>query len=102
MARLLEEFVTQVPGYWREGGEEEFRWSATGGSVWYALLVVEDGRIQRYGFTSAASQKAELAAALRAIPSGTEALLLGVWTGEHKTSLFVLDRAKAVAKLSAL
>lgn len=52
----------------------------------------------RYGFTAAKSQKANLRAALTKIGS-SEALLLGVWTGSHRTDLFVLDIQKAVEKL---
>lgn len=101
MVRLLEAFVTQVPGYWRVGEEDTFPWHSRG-SIWYALLVLEGGRIERYGFTSSGGQKAELCAALRAIPEMTESLLIGVWPGQNGTHLFVLDREKAIAKLAAL
>ncbi len=94
----LDSFLTSTPGYFRSGGEEEFPWTATGSGVWFALLVVEDGMIVRYGFTAAKGQKAKLKEALGKL-GGFEALLIGVWTGAHRTDLFVLDIVKALAKL---
>ncbi len=52
----------------------------------------------RYGFTAAKGQKANLRAALAKI-GRSEALLIGVWTGFHRTDLFVLDIQTAVEKL---
>jgi hypothetical protein len=98
---LLDEFQSLVPGYFREGEEERFPWSATNG-VWYALLCVEDGKLVRYGFTSAKGQKAHLMLALRAIPKGSESLLLGIWPGQWGTHLFVLDSQAAKRKLAEL
>ena len=101
MARLLEQFVTQVPGYWRVGEEETFPWHSRG-SVWFALVVLENGVFERYGFTSSGGQKAEPCEALKTIPKTTESLLIGVWPGQNNTHLFVLDRDKAIAKLAGL
>lgn len=89
------------PGYYREGAEQEFPWDRTDKGVWYALLVVEDGRIQRYGFTSAKGSKASLCGVLEKL-GGDDAVLLGVWTGEYSTHLFVLDTAIAMEKLKSL
>jgi len=94
----LDSFLSSTPGYFRSGAEEEFPWTATSG-IWFALLVVEEGKIVRYGFTAAKSQKEKMREALSKI-SSSEALLLGVWTGSHRTDLFVLDISKAVANLS--
>lgn len=96
----LSAFLSGQPGYFREGGEDEFPWDQTGKSVWYSLMVVEDGQIQRYGFTASKSGKSGLRSALEAL-EGAEALLLGVWTGQYSTHLFVLDIPKAVQKLSS-
>jgi hypothetical protein len=93
----LDSFLSGTPGYFRTGEEAAFPWSATSG-VWYALLVVEDGRIVRYGFTAAKGQKTNLRAALEQL-AGAEATLLGVWTGSHRTDLFVLDIPKAITNL---
>lgn len=94
----LSAFVSGHPGYFREGAEEEFPWEQTDKSVWYSLLVVEEGRIERYGFTASKSSKANLRCALeKAIAE--EALLLGVWTGQYSTHLFVLNISTAIKKL---
>jgi hypothetical protein len=93
----LDSFLSSTPGYFRCGEEDAFPWSATSG-VWYALLVIEEGKIVRYGFTAAKGQKANLRAALAKI-GRSEALLIGVWTGFHRTDLFVLDIQTAVEKL---
>ena len=95
----LDSLLSDVPGYFESGAEDRFPWHATGGAVWFALLVVEEGKIARYGFTSAKSQKVKLRAALSTLQD-REALLLGVWTGQHRTSLFVLEISKAIGKLT--
>lgn len=89
----------QVPGYFRDGEEANFPWAARGKAVWYALFVVEDGKIQRYGFTSAQGQKALLRETLMAL-DGHHARLYGVWTGEYGTHLFELDVGQAIEKLA--
>jgi hypothetical protein len=63
---------------------------------------VEEGRIQRYGFTSSKSNKAALCSTLQQLTKSDEALLLGVWTGQYSTHLFVLDIPKAVCNLKTL
>jgi hypothetical protein len=95
----LDALLSSVPGHFRVGEEDQFPWSATGSGIWYALVVVEDGKLQRYGFTAAKSQRSKLVEALRLI-SDQQALLLGVWTGQYRTDLFVLDVAKAITRLS--
>lgn len=99
--RRLDEFVAGQPGYFREGEEDSFPWDRTDRGVWYCLLVVEEGMIERYGFTSSKSNKAGLCRALSTLSGRRDALLLGVWTGQYRTDLFVLDIPKAIEKLSA-
>ncbi len=94
----LDLFLSATPGYFRKAAEEEFPWSATSG-IWFALLAVEEGKIVRYGFTAAKSQKEKMRDALTQLKD-MEALLLGVWTGSHRTDLFVLDIPQAIVKLS--
>jgi dipeptidyl aminopeptidase/acylaminoacyl peptidase len=96
----LSDFAAGQPGYFRENAEEDFPWNSTDKSVWYSLLVVEDGRIQRYGFTSSKSNKAGLRNALETL-TNEEALLLGVWTGQYSTHLFVLNIQTAIKKLKS-
>ena len=100
--RKLANHIVGQPGYFREGAEDEFPWGRTDKSVWYAILTVEDGRIERYGFTSSKSNKAGLCSALQQLTEQDEALLLGVWTGQYSTHLFVLDIPKAICKLKAI
>lgn len=95
----LSKFLTGVPGYFRTDEEAAFPWHAEDSSVWYGLLVVEDGRISRYGFTSAAASKLALCTALEALAPADDALLLGVWTGSRKSDLFILSQSEALAYL---
>jgi len=95
----LSDFLVGVPGYFREGEDESFPWGRTDKAVWYALFVVEGGKIERYGYTASKTSKANLRAALTALSKDEEALLLGVWTGEYSTHLFVLSIPSAIIKL---
>lgn len=97
----LSKFIVGQPGYFREGAEEEFPWNSTQKNVWYSLLVVEGGQIERYGFTSSKSNKAGLCSALEELAEGDEALLLGVWTGQYSTSLFILNIPETIRKLKS-
>ena len=96
----LSEFLSSTPGYFRAGEEDNFPWESTSKIVWYALLNVEETEIERYGFTSALSQKSELLKALKKVKSKSKAMLLGIWTGNHRTDLFVLDKQKAIEHLN--
>jgi hypothetical protein len=98
----LSQHIAGQPGYFREGAENEFPWASTDRNVWYSLLTVEDGRIARYGFTSSRSNKSGLCSALQQLDERDEAILLGIWTGQYSTHLFVLDIPKAINKLKAL
>lgn len=98
----LDGFIGQVDGYFREEEEENFPWEQTSKEVWYALLVLEDNKIERYGFTAAKGQKNNLCQALKKIKGNNEAMLLGVWTGSYSTHLFTLNIEKAIDKLEKL
>ena len=87
----LMQFLVGVAGNFRVGEEASFPWHSTDRGIWYALLVVEAGKICRYGFTSATASKEALCDAIGALSPRDEALLLGVWTGQHRTDLFVLE-----------
>ena len=95
----LSRFVAGMPGYFRENAEEEFPWERCDNGVWYSLLTIENGRIERYGFTSSKGNKAGLCRALEAVADSESGLLLGVWNGARRTDLFVLDIRKAISKL---
>jgi hypothetical protein len=100
----LDKFLGDTPGYFRTGEVMSFPWDASGRAVWFALFVVENGKIMRYGFTASKSSKRNLIHALRVLIESqeTDALLLGVWTGQYSTHLFVLDISKAIDHLSRL
>jgi len=98
----LDKYLGPVPGYFEVGREKDFPWEFSGGAVWFGLLVVENGKIQRYGFTSAKSSKEMLLEALRALDPDDEVLLLGVWKGQYRTHLFVLNTQKAIKKLQKI
>ena len=97
----LSRFLVGVPGYFRDGAEEHFPWTATGGAVWYALFVVENGKIEKYGFTSSKSGKEGLVSALQALSHEEESVLIGVWNGQYRTDLFILQAEKALSHLQA-
>lgn len=95
----FESFLSGTDGYFRKNAEDQFPWASSAThSVWYALMTVEDGKIVNYGFTSGNNQKAKLRELLLQLDQ-TDAMLLGVWTGQYGTSLFILDTKIAIAKL---
>ena len=91
----LAKFLAGQSGYFRTDCND-FPWHSTDRSVWYALLVVEDGEIIRCGFTSSKPNKAALCDALRSLTAEDEVLLLGIWTGQYSTHLFVVEPAMAL------
>lgn len=98
----LDKFLSGVNGYFEDGREDDFPWDSTGKGVWYSLLVVENKKLVKYGFTSAKGQKKNLVEALKSLLGNDEAMLLGVWNGQYSTSLFELDIKKALKKLGAV
>ena len=98
----LSKFLVGVPGYFRDGEEEHFPWTATGATVWYALFVVENGKLEKYGFTSSKSGKKALVSALQALSQDDESLLIGVWNGQYRTDLFILQAEKALSHLQVV
>jgi len=97
----LDKITSSCSGYFRNDGEEDFPWEATQG-VWYSLFLVEDGKIEKYGFTSGKGQKEKLRLALKEVTPEDNAELIGVWTGQWNTHLFILDIEKAIEKLGKL
>lgn len=95
----LDEYLSAIAGYFRHEKENEFPWDTRHKTVWYALLVIENNRIEKYGFTSSCSQTACLCQALKEIENKSQAMLLGIWTGKYSTHLFVLDIDKAIEQL---
>jgi len=97
----LDKILGGCSGYYRTNCEDEFPWNKTDG-IWYSLIVVEGGKIETYGFTSAEGNKDQMRIVLQEIISeGLEAMLLGVWNGKWKSHLFILDIEKAIDKLKS-
>ncbi|MHB9026986.1 MAG: hypothetical protein ACYC7E_22855 [Armatimonadota bacterium] len=95
----LSDLVNGARGYYRTGEEDSFPWSAQSKAVWYALIVIENGNLQRYGFSSTVHDKSILVKVLEKLQYEQNAILLGVWNGQYSTHLFVLDIGKAKEKL---
>jgi hypothetical protein len=95
---MLSKYLSAVPGYFRENGDNELRWDVRSSSLWFALLTVQDGRIKHYGFTSSKEQRRKLIEAL-SDPASKGAQLIGVWTGNNRTDLFLLSIERALGEL---
>jgi hypothetical protein len=95
----LSQFINGKPGHFREGEEGNFPWKDTGNHVWYVLITMENGGLQHYGFTASVSNKEGLLRALKSMAKDESGLLFGVWTGQYRTDLFVLDRNQAMKRL---
>jgi hypothetical protein len=94
----LTKFIAGQPGYFRTDCDD-FPFHSTDRSVWYALFVVENGEITRYGFTSSKTNKESLCEAIASLTPDDEAMLLGVWTGQYSTHLFVIEPSVALEHL---
>lgn len=79
----------------RLGEENRFPWSTCDRSVWYALLTSESSGIG-YRAIDSAYGSGGLLRALLELADRNRALLLGVWNGEWRTDLFVLDIDTAI------
>lgn len=97
----LDKFMKDCSGYYSSNQESQFPWDATNG-IWYSLITCEDGKIVKYGFTAAKGSKRKLCEALKNIDIVDDAVLLGVWNGQWKTHLFVLDIEKSINHLEGL
>jgi hypothetical protein len=94
--------MKQEGGYFRIGEEENFSWDDPSNSTWYALILHGDEGMRREGFTSSKGDKKKLLERLKSLSGKQNHMLLGVWTGNHKTHLFVLDKKKSIKYLSKL
>lgn len=78
-----------LDGHFRLGGEAEFPWDARSG-VWYILQTPSKRGLRQKGFRATLGEKWSLLEALHKAAPG-RAQLLGVWTGQWETHLFVLN-----------
>jgi hypothetical protein len=80
---------------------EDFPYGHNIAGVWYSLLIWEDGFPKYYGFSSSKTSKQELIETLKALlEQGTRHTLIGIWTGEWTTFLFVLDSDIAIEEIA--
>lgn len=82
--------------------EDSFPWDGGGSGIWFGVLTLESGAVQYYWFTSARSQKENLLGLLKKVSDTHFLTLIGVWHGQWRTDLFVLDRGIAIEKLEKL
>jgi hypothetical protein len=100
---LYREFISDDPRYhdhgFRHNQEDGFPWDSNGSGIWFGVLTLESEVVRYYWFTSAKSQKESLLELLKKVSDIHFLALVGVWHGEWRTDLFVLDRGIAVKKL---
>jgi hypothetical protein len=86
-------------GYLRSGKEETFPWSKTDRKIWFAIVW---GDLSMNGWTSSKASKRELSSRLKQLISeGSKFKLIGIWTGNYYSSLFILDPAIAIKYLDS-
>jgi hypothetical protein len=76
----------------RTGETLQFPFDRDDRKVWYAIIEYDITGFHETAYTSSKSGKADLLAALMLLRSSSRKyLLLGIWMGEWKTDLFILD-----------
>lgn len=81
--------------------EQDFPWGHNIAGVWYSLTLWEDRFPKYYGFSSSKTSKQDLLEVLNALlGQHTRHQLLGVWTGEFTTHLFLLKTEIAIEEIS--
>lgn len=76
----------------RTGETREFPFDRDDRKVWYALIEYDITGFHETAYTSSKSGKADLLAMLIQLRGmNRKYYLLGIWQGEWKTDLFVLD-----------
>lgn len=84
-------------GFFTIGEEEHFFWECKERLVWYSLTLYKGDKVFKFGYRS--SDKPELVRDLENLPKDCTAELIGIWTGNYYTKLFLLDIDIAVQKL---
>ena len=75
----------------REGETNDFPFVRTDRKVWYAIIVF-DTRFPRFDYTASKSGKKAFVEKIESLKlEGQKHILLGIWQGEWKTDIFVLD-----------
>ncbi|MGS6581760.1 hypothetical protein ACW68H_20080 [Vibrio diabolicus] len=84
-------------GFFATGEEETFFWECKDRLVWYSLTIYKNNKVYKFGYRS--SNKTELLRDLENLPEGCTIELIGIWTGQWYTKLFLLDKDIAIEKL---
>jgi hypothetical protein len=75
----------------REHETEQFPVDRTDGGIWYAIIAY-DNQFSRFDYTPSGIGKKEFIRKIALLKqSNVEFLLLGIWHGEYRTDIFVLD-----------
>jgi hypothetical protein len=83
----------------REGETETFPFERTDSGIWYAMILF-DGRFPRHSYTSSKSQKRNLIEDMtKKKQEGQKFLIMGIWHGQWKTDIFILDEETTLRKL---
>jgi hypothetical protein len=83
----------------RENETEQFPFWITDRVVWYGLLL-NDAGFHRLSFTASKSGKKTLVEQIVICQNvGSPFLVIGVWQGQWKTDIFVLDPDITIAKM---
>lgn len=86
----------------RNNETDQFPVDRTDREIWYAIIVSND-ELSRYEFTSSKSGKKNFVETInKLLGENQKILVLGIWKGQWKTDLFVLDPKIIVDKINKL
>jgi hypothetical protein len=86
----------------RRGETESFPVDSTQRSVWYGIIEYDPGacRFQETTFTASKSGKKDLVAMIRLLTGADRKfVIVGVWQGQWKTDVFVLEPAILIKRM---
>ena len=86
----------------REGETERFPFDCADRKVWFGIVIL-DYDVKPLSFTSANSGKRNLLNKIDELNCrGDEFMILGVWQGNWRTDIFILDKVVTVKKLNGV
>lgn len=66
-------------------------------SIWFALVEIKDGKLVNGSYNSTAGNVGLILDALMDLEAGRrKGQMLGIWNGERKTNLFLIDPEKMI------
>ena len=79
---------------------KEFPTDRTDREIWYGMIRDINGKYETTEFTSSKSSKEQLIVWIEQLKDSKERyLLIGIWKGNYKTDLFILDPDALLKKL---